>query len=103
PERTWSAHSRRKSAAKTPSRMKPRIAIRRAFFGVTRYGSTTVSPSARGRGRRGARVGAVLAKELHLGCVVTPVDGTQQPPHDCVHGRREDEVQQDLRREPAKD
>src|SRR5207249_9648641 len=90
PASTCSAHSRRKSAAKIASRTPPRIATRSASFGVTRYGSTTDLP--RRGSLRGARSVVVLAKQLHLRCVITVGTRTQKPACECVRRRRQDEI-----------
>src|SRR4051812_2916725 len=101
PARTCNAQRRRKRAAKTTSRSTLRIATRTTMRGVGRYGSTTVSAFA--SARRGGRAVVVLAKELHLGRVVAAVERPQQPAHERVDGRGQDQVQHDRRHDAARD
>src|SRR3954447_16051217 len=95
PASTCNAQRRRKSAAKTPSTIAPITATRTERRCVTRYGSTTRSgESAVGRRRRGGRV-VVLAKELHLRRVIAAIERAQYAAHERVHGRRENQVEDD--------
>src|SRR4029077_4847067 len=97
----WSAHRRKKSAANTTSTSTLRIATRSVSRCVTRYPSAT-APLGRSNRRRGrSRSVVALAKQLDLRREIGAVEWAQQPAHERVHGRREDEVQHDRRTEAA--
>src|SRR5215216_6680433 len=93
PERIWSAQRRRKSTAKTPSRITPRIASRNATCGVSRYGSATRGSGGRKRldGERGSPVPA-LAKESHRGEPLEPVRAAEEPADERVDRQREQQI-----------
>src|SRR4051812_13907343 len=96
PDRTCSAHNRRKSAAKMMRRTAlsspTRVSRRELRHGATASGS--------GAGTTGGR-SSVLAKQLHLGRVVAAVKRAEQSAHEPVDRRRQDQVHHDRRHEPA--
>src|SRR5207247_10926613 len=97
PERTSSAHSRKKSAPKTASATAPTIAIRNASCGVRRYGSST-----RGSGGRNLLLPArcpALAKEAHLADPTGGLTRREEPPAEAVDRQRQEDVEHDLLRQ----
>src|SRR5436305_8371938 len=105
PESTCSAQSLKKRTPKTAIAMPPRIAIRRAIWGVSRNGSATPGgggmkvrgpePFVEGRRLRLART-PVLAKQLHL---LEPARRrAEETPAERIDGQRQDQVEDQLER-----
>src|SRR4051794_24772638 len=97
PESTCSAHSRRNRIAKIARASAPRIAMRSAICGVSRYGSVTRGSG--GRKRREPSRWALLAKEPHLADAVGQLGRREEPAAERVDRHRQEEVERQLGRE----
>src|SRR5919201_949536 len=98
PDSTCNAHRRRKRTPNTASASIPRIAIRSVTRGASLNGSSATAGVARTSGR--LRVGAWTSdKEVHLLRALAAVERAYHAADERVHGQRQNQVEEDLRRQ----